>query len=89
MMRSQLAIAAGGALRDSVSALATRGTLGTGLSTPAVGYGFVYILEIGLLFMTLVVIGPLVRVSRRAPQTLSGVQPFTDPASLHIAGNAN
>jgi BCD family chlorophyll transporter-like MFS transporter len=53
-------IAFGGATRDVLSALAVRGALGPGLTSPAVGYCFVYVLEIALLFGTLVVIGPLV-----------------------------
>jgi MFS transporter, BCD family, chlorophyll transporter len=56
-----LAIAVGGGLRDVVSALAEQGALGTALSSPAIGYSFVYHLEIALLFATLVALGPLVR----------------------------
>ncbi len=56
-----LAIAAGGALRDGVSALATSGFFGAGMASPATGYSFVYHLEIALLFATLVALGPLVR----------------------------
>jgi BCD family chlorophyll transporter-like MFS transporter len=58
-----LAIAMGGGLRDMISALAEQGALGTALSSPAVGYSFVYHLEIVLLFATLVAMGPLVRTS--------------------------
>jgi BCD family chlorophyll transporter-like MFS transporter len=61
---SGLAIAFGGAVRDLVSALATQGSLGSALASPATGYSFVYHLEIGLLFATLVALGPLVRTSR-------------------------
>ncbi len=57
-----LAIALGGALRDGISALAMRGALGAGLVSQSAGYEFVYQLEIGLLFATLIVLGPLVRV---------------------------
>lgn len=56
-----LAIAGGGALRDAVSALAQQGLLGPALGSAAVGYSFVYHLEIALLFATLVAVGPLVR----------------------------
>ena len=56
-----LAIALGGGLRDLISALAEQGALGTALTSPAVGYSFVYHLEIVLLFATLIAIGPLVR----------------------------
>jgi len=54
-----VAIAIGGALRDFVSSLATEGSLGVGLMSPATGYGVVYYLEILLLFATLAAIGPL------------------------------
>jgi BCD family chlorophyll transporter-like MFS transporter len=65
-----LAIAAGGAIRDVVSGLADASLLGPALTGPAVGYGFVYHLEILLLFATLVAIGPLVR-SAQAVRTRS------------------
>jgi len=61
-----LGIALGGALRDGVSALATRGALGEALATQAAGYEFVYLLEIVLLFVTLAVLGPLVGTARVA-----------------------
>jgi len=57
------AIALGGLLRDTVSALATGQALGPGLTSGYIGYSFVYHLEILLLFATLAVIGPLVRRS--------------------------
>jgi len=56
-----LAIALGGTLRDWVGTVAMTGTFGHGLATPTTGYSFVYHTEIGLLFLTLVVLGPLVR----------------------------
>jgi PUCC protein. len=58
-----LSIAIGGALRDTVNGYALSGALGEALATPATGYSFVYHLEIGLLFITLVALGPLVRVT--------------------------
>jgi MFS transporter, BCD family, chlorophyll transporter len=58
------AIAVGGAMRDIVSDMATRGALGPALAGPATGYGVVYNVEIFLLFITLAVIGPLVRPAR-------------------------
>jgi BCD family chlorophyll transporter-like MFS transporter len=58
-----LAIAFGGAIRDSISALATQGSLGPALNSPATGYSVVYHIEIGLLFATLVAIGPLITLS--------------------------
>ncbi len=62
-----VSVALGGALRDGVGHLASSGALGEALMTPAAGYGFVYHLELALLFATLAVLGPLVR-SRRKPQ---------------------
>jgi MFS transporter, BCD family, chlorophyll transporter len=59
------AIAAGGAVRDVVTHLAVSGYLGETLRDPSVGYSVVYHIEILLLFMTLVVVGPLVRSSTR------------------------
>jgi BCD family chlorophyll transporter-like MFS transporter len=56
-----LAIAFSGVAHDGVAALAVQGAFGPGLADPAVGYSFVYGVEILLLFATLVAIGPLVR----------------------------
>ena len=50
----------GGALRDAVSSLATQGSLGAALAQPVTGYSAVYHVEMLLLFITLVAIGPLV-----------------------------
>jgi BCD family chlorophyll transporter-like MFS transporter len=58
-----LSTAIGGGLRDVVNGLATSGQLGEALSNPATGYSVVYHLEILLLFMTLAVLGPLVRTA--------------------------
>ena len=55
-----LAMFLGGAIRDGVSVLASQGALGTSLAVPATGYSAVYHLELLLLFVTLVAIGPLV-----------------------------
>ncbi len=55
------AVAAGGLIRDGVSALAETGALGRTLATPATGYVAVYVIEIALLFATLIAVGPLVR----------------------------
>lgn len=55
------AIFLGGALRDLVGHWAKAGHLGAVLQDPAIGYSFVYMLEIGLLFATLIVLGPMVR----------------------------
>jgi MFS transporter, BCD family, chlorophyll transporter len=59
-----VAVGLGGALRDLVTRLAEHGALGPAMTGPEVGYSFVYHLEIGLLFATLVAIGPLVRSVR-------------------------
>ncbi len=58
-----LSIFLGGSLRDIVGHLATSGGLGPVLSDPSLGYTFVYHLEIGLMFATLIALGPLVRVT--------------------------
>ncbi len=58
-----LAIFIGGALRDLADAAAMSGALGETLATPSFGYTLVYHLEIGLLFATLVALGPLVRLA--------------------------
>ncbi|MEL6196752.1 MAG: MFS transporter, partial [Pseudomonadota bacterium] len=55
------AIAAGGAIRDGVAALSANGALGPAFADPAASYGVVYHVEIALLFMTLVAVGPMVR----------------------------
>jgi len=54
-----LSIFLGGALRDLVNTAASNGTLGDALSSNATGYSVVYHVEIGLLFVTLVALGPL------------------------------
>ena len=71
-----LSIFAGGSLRDGIGHLAASGTLGAGLTDPSLGYSFVYHLEIGLLFATLAVLGPMVRV--RPLPTLTANQDQTN-----------
>ncbi|MEM1130922.1 MAG: PucC family protein [Pseudomonadota bacterium] len=66
------AILAGGALKDGVGAMAQSGILGPVLDTPSTGYTFVYHIEILLLFVTLILLGPLVRLSFRRPARQSG-----------------
>ncbi len=56
-----VAMAVGGLLRDLVGTLARSGWLGEPLNTPATGYSFVFHLEIYLLFVVLIALGPLVR----------------------------
>jgi MFS transporter, BCD family, chlorophyll transporter len=63
-----LAIFLGGAIRDITGHLAENGVLGPALTDPTLGYTFVYHAEIGLLFLTLVALGPLVRVAPLAPK---------------------
>jgi BCD family chlorophyll transporter-like MFS transporter len=68
-----LSIFVGGATRDLVNSAATGGALGDALSAPSIGYSVVYQIEIGLLFITLIALGPLVRakgVGTHNPQTL-------------------
>ncbi len=57
-----LSIFIGGTLRDLVNHAAGNGILGEALATPTTGYSVVYHTEIGLLFVTLIVLGPLVKV---------------------------
>jgi BCD family chlorophyll transporter-like MFS transporter len=62
-----LAVAAGGALRDIAGHAAAAGWLGEVLNTPVTGYGVVYHLEMLMLFVALVALGPLVRPRSTAP----------------------
>jgi len=62
-------IAVGGAMRDGLSTLSASGRLGEALVGPAVGYAFVYNLEIVLLFAALIAIGPLARHAIDHPPT--------------------
>ncbi len=54
----------GGALRDGVNQIALAGHWGEALNDAATGYSVVYHLEIGLLFVTLVALGPLLSKAR-------------------------
>jgi BCD family chlorophyll transporter-like MFS transporter len=56
-----LAIAFGGAIADGVAGLASQGFLGEASTGPEAGYISVYLIEIFLLFVTLIGIGPLAR----------------------------
>ncbi|WP_439136784.1 PucC family protein [Roseicyclus sp.] len=58
-----LSTAIGGGLRDVVNTAATQGHLGVALNDASTGYSVVYHLEIFLLFVTLVALGPLVRTA--------------------------
>jgi BCD family chlorophyll transporter-like MFS transporter len=70
---SGVAVAAGGAIRDLVNGLAENGSLGVALTGNATGYGAVYLIEVVLLFATLVAIGPLAGfVGEARPEGESG-----------------
>jgi MFS transporter, BCD family, chlorophyll transporter len=69
-----IAIAVGGIVRDIVAGLAKQGALGEALTGPATSYGFVYHIEIALLFAALIALGPLVR--RAAPGETQSPHPF-------------
>lgn len=69
-------IALGGTLRDWIGGIATSGAWGPALDTPATGYSFVYHTEIGMLFATLVILGPLVRRSGTPTRTETGSRPL-------------
>ncbi len=66
-----LAMFFGGALRDLVTGLSTQGVLGEAMAMPSVGYSVVYHVEMLLLFMTLIAIGPLVQRNSRMRQPVS------------------
>jgi BCD family chlorophyll transporter-like MFS transporter len=59
------AIAIGGILRDSVGHIS---------SSPVSGYNAVYLLEIVLLFVTLISLGPLVRANNKSTLSLSPIK---------------
>ena len=63
-----LGIALGGILRDGVSTLVRFGFLEDTFSPEAAGYLAVYHLEIFLLFFVLILIGPLVQISKSTVQ---------------------
>ena len=78
-----LSIAFGGGLRDSVGAYALQGGFGPLFAAPAFGYSTVYIIEIAVLFVTLIALAPLVRV------TLFTAQPQSDRARMGLADFPN
>ena len=70
-----LSIFLGGAIRDAAGQFAASGALGPALIGPTFGYNVVYLLEICMLFITLLALGPLVRViplSEQKPKTDDG-----------------
>lgn len=58
-----MSIAIGGGLRDSIGAYALEGGFGPVFAAPAFGYAFVYLIEVVVLFATLIALAPLVRVT--------------------------
>ena len=55
-----IGLAAGGIIRDMVAALSNSGAFGSAFTDAALGYSVVYHLEVGILFASLIAIGPLV-----------------------------
>lgn len=68
-----LSIAVGGGLRDSVGAYALQGGFGPVFAAPAFGYSVVYMIEIVVLFVTLIALAPLVRVSLFTAQSKADI----------------
>ncbi len=66
-----IGLAAGGIIRDTVNAAATSGKLGQALESSVTGYNTVYHLEIFLLFVSLVVIGPLTNRAGRPTEPVT------------------
>ncbi len=75
-----LGTAMGGGIRDIVNTLAMNGTLGEALTSVATGYSVVYHIEIGLLFITLIVLGPLVREGHTYATPSAGIGLAEHPA---------
>lgn len=71
-----LSIAVGGGLRDVMGSYAMAGQFGPVMVTPTFGYAFVYQIEIVMLFVTLIALGPLVRVMPYTPKPQSDVAPL-------------
>lgn len=74
-----VAIALGGALRDTTNNLVLSGRWGEALATDATGYSVVYHTEIALIFLTLAVLGPLVR------RAASGTRPRPGSGRIGLA----
>ena len=55
-----IGVALGGLLRDAMAYIALQDAMGATLADRATGYGTVYALEIVLLLVTLVVLGPVI-----------------------------
>jgi BCD family chlorophyll transporter-like MFS transporter len=69
-----VAVGAGGIVRDVAGAMAAHGAWGPGFMEPWAGYVVVYHFEIGLLFVTLVALGPLVRGAGAAVRSSNAMQ---------------
>jgi BCD family chlorophyll transporter-like MFS transporter len=67
------AIATGGFIRDAGTTWSASGHFGAAAADPAWGYDLVYHLEILLLFVTLIALGPLVRSARGVTQPITGL----------------
>ncbi len=61
-----LSVGLGGAIRDAAASWSAGGSLGPALAHAATGYGTVYVLELILLFLALIALGPLVRARIRS-----------------------
>ncbi|MEO0990546.1 MAG: MFS transporter, partial [Pseudomonadota bacterium] len=72
-----------GSIRDGIDTWAHSGALGEALNKAAAGYQFVYHIEIGLLFGTLIALGPLVRI--RPAQTKPSGTPGGDTGKFGLA----
>ena len=81
------AVALGGIQRDIVGAMAERGIFGAALQLPATGYAFVYVVEIGLLLLTVLVMSRFIGAMRpveagragavlKGPDRAGSIQPF-------------
>lgn len=64
-------VAIGGFLRDFINSMSSQGLLGEALSGAAAGYSVVYHLEIALLFLSLIAIGPLCNRQVQTPASRS------------------
>ena len=73
-----LSIFLGGTIRDGVNHAVTSGYMGQ-IGDAALGYSVVYHIEIGLLFLTLAILGPLVRLGISTPS-----QPENRQTSLRL-----
>lgn len=72
-------MALGGLLRDGIGALAGGGVFGPLLARPVTGYAAVYAVEIGLLALTLVVMGRLIARPAPGSSPLISSQPRSAP----------